>query len=382
MPTETFRGVWWLPETPDASILGDLTFSPEDGLHLELSGHLNAPQHPLQALARAEVDSYPRVLGTVEGVQPVTLEDCFTIRWQVGARRATQILRPHTAFVGRNSNADGPLLWKHMRFRLSHLLEWFGDNGITQTFEPDDRRTTLTHQEREPLQAATDSWRVELREGLSFVDREFTVPRWEPYAEFRVTVPRAVQFERLAQEFLSPLQDLVTIAAGEACWQTDVYVAEDSSDEAWPGARVLGASHRAAADTPDQLRRSEWLFTAGGLGVQRFAEVIPAWLAAAGTFRDPRAVLFEEFYRGPSPLENRFLLAALTAESFHHALFPEQVTEVSDEGWAGLLRSMLNAVPEEHRHMMAPTTDTPEEQSFPRSSVWVSLPEPGVLVRE
>jgi len=59
-------------------------------------------------------------------------------------------------------------------------------------------------------------------------------------------------------------------------------------------------------------------------------------------------LLFEEFYRGLTPLENRFLLAVLAAETFHGLLFPNTV-EVSDAEHEVRMAEVLAAIPDEHR---------------------------------
>lgn len=348
MPSESYPGVWWLPDRPDDRVVGDLTFTHEDGPRLELRGILGGAESGLMALAAARVESHARVLGRVQGLQPVTLDDCVVTRSSVGWGEATQTLRPRIAYLGASAEEEGPLLWRCMRLRMRHLLQWFGDDGVSENWDREAGRGTLHYERPETLSASTDNWSVSLRPRLSHIEPDGVIPRWQPYVEFEVTLPFAVDYPCFARLFLTSLQDLITLAAGQAAWLTDVIVAKDESSESWPGARILVGSYRASSDNPDPVRPEEWLFTAKTLGPSRFADVLVAWLGAAEKFRAPRALLFEEFYRGLTPLENRFLLTVLAAETFHGLRFPG-AAEVSDTAHEKRMAEVLAAIPEKHR---------------------------------
>lgn len=67
------KGQWWLPEKPDVKLSGTLTFSPFEGLHLEVQGSFKEVNLPGK-LSEPDI-----ILGLSHEGQNITLYKCLEI---------------------------------------------------------------------------------------------------------------------------------------------------------------------------------------------------------------------------------------------------------------------------------------------------------------
>lgn len=135
--TQTFnlKGDWFLPEDANQRLSGELSYSPEDGIHLELIGDFQ--MNPL-GLNR---NSYPTILGIVEGSREISLFGCMYVgRGEVSLVKGNEIAKPVITFAV-NSMVDGWLFgsFEEVRatdvyFEIDGLSEWLCTTG----FKPDD----------------------------------------------------------------------------------------------------------------------------------------------------------------------------------------------------------------------------------------------------
>jgi hypothetical protein len=75
------KGQWWLPEKPDDDLHGELSYTPDNGVRLELQGDLHAPDnggfHP-------PVFQYvPLILGITSQGSEVSLLNCIQTKGSV-----------------------------------------------------------------------------------------------------------------------------------------------------------------------------------------------------------------------------------------------------------------------------------------------------------
>ena len=117
----THQGVWWLPSAPDVHVGGMLVFDDDKGLTLNLLGALD--ETPLGG----PWPSYPILQGCTDGGEAITLINCSLIgRHQAYPGFLTQKYRPTHALIGCHFDAPDELQFYQVRFRCSHLEEWFG----------------------------------------------------------------------------------------------------------------------------------------------------------------------------------------------------------------------------------------------------------------
>jgi hypothetical protein len=69
----TFKGLWWLPATPDKAVPGTLSAHSESGLSFETTGSLSGEENPFGMLITGKPDSYKVVHGETDNNQTVTL---------------------------------------------------------------------------------------------------------------------------------------------------------------------------------------------------------------------------------------------------------------------------------------------------------------------
>ena len=94
--TQTFnlKGDWFLPEDANQRLSGELSYSPEDGIHLELIGDFQV--NPLGL----GLNSYPTILGIVEGSREISLFGCMYVgRGEVSLVKGNEIAKPVITFT-------------------------------------------------------------------------------------------------------------------------------------------------------------------------------------------------------------------------------------------------------------------------------------------
>lgn len=114
-----YNGFWWLPETPDKYVPGQLKFTPIDGLILELQGHL----HPRSAKSFAP----SLVIGTSREGKLITLQHCqlTNISHAGSYGYDTSTLTAGIAFRGTHFQNPENIVFKSLSVRYAYLDEWF-----------------------------------------------------------------------------------------------------------------------------------------------------------------------------------------------------------------------------------------------------------------
>lgn len=150
-----YKGYWWLPEQPDNEVFGIFSFTPQQGITLELEGKL----HP----------SFDRnfnpdlILGITKSGEHVTILNCQLTNQthSLGNTYEQSSLVAEMAFKGKGFNAfhfesTDIIKFRRLTIRYAHLDEWLSDYiadfDIDTTDFPKNHSMTVQYQ---PSQAAT-----------------------------------------------------------------------------------------------------------------------------------------------------------------------------------------------------------------------------------
>jgi hypothetical protein len=351
----TMAGNWWLPEAPSRSVSGDLTLD-DEGVRLSLRGTLLSAPAALQAMAERDAEAFPIVLGVTTNGKQVTLEDSVVVgtQMQLGPGVPTQRLLPRVAYVGVHVESVEDLVWTGVGFRVRHLAEWFAARGVVEQLltDNDNRPTGYSLEYRYPttMEANVDGARVELIPEFSVEGHPLRGRSLVPGVNWRVTVEKAVPLDRLAEAFVSPLQDLVTLGTAVSCPITHLRVFDanyrlQGTDHELQ-VEVLIDSHRAGLDVDSVLFPHEMLFRANMLG-DRFADAIGAWLKAWQDLRSTCGLMFGPEYVGQTMFDNRVMNAVQAAEALHAVRFSS--LEVSPDEYEQRVAAVLGSAPDAHR---------------------------------
>ena len=70
-----YKGYWWLPSNPDATVAGILTYIPHEKITLELIGSFDSEKAPIETLIKNKTENI--ISGFTSDSKKITLVNCF-----------------------------------------------------------------------------------------------------------------------------------------------------------------------------------------------------------------------------------------------------------------------------------------------------------------
>ena len=174
-------GTWWLPQNPQVVVPGKLSFSPENGVTLELYGSFYSS--PFEQIGEIENTSFPSevspinenpnvtygvpvnfikpeesiILGLlVDNNEEVTLYRCIGIvaKFQFMKQRTTLSFNIESIFRNIHFKDTQDIKFKSISVQYSNLREWIGKSGI-QVFKLQDYQPLICYQRPSNIHLAT-----------------------------------------------------------------------------------------------------------------------------------------------------------------------------------------------------------------------------------
>jgi hypothetical protein len=338
-------------------VSGDLTYD-DEGLRLTLEGTLLDAPRTLQAMTRGDELEYPLVLGETLSGREVTLSNSLVVGTEMQLIRmhvSLQRLAPRVAYLGIHLPSIDDPTWARLTFKTRHLNEWLGAPGVTDQPRIDENKRlvgfALEYTTPSTLHAETGGALIELVSEFSVEGSPLRTRQLSPRASWRVTLRDARALLDLATNYITPLQDLVTLGTATPCPVTDIRVS--SAEEVQTGTRtdveVLYDSHRVGLDASNVLLPTEMLFRADAFA-NRFEEAMAAWLTARQRFRAACSLVLGSEYARPDMLDNRIMNAVQAAEAFHRERFDSSEKPAGEH--AVRLDAVLKSAPSEYRRWL------------------------------
>jgi len=330
---------------------------------LELIGNLEGAE-----TGRAEYDLLyglgPEGLATLRGCSQTQLKIHYP-----GSTR--QVLLVRVAVLGahlRDMVFSGGVL------SFEHLAEWAPPLPPELRQEQDEtggRVSIIRYAPPAPLEATVDSGAVRLEWRFATATSAMADVALHRATVFVIDLLGTVGLDRLWDGFVRPLQNLVTLATGEpsALTSLEVWPAQKSviapplpdGITRLPDVRVyypllLEPSRAERFIGPDKL-----FFQPSDLASD-FSGHIRRWLAASEDIRAPMDLFFGSHYAPPRFLETRFLVYCQAAEVFHRIRYSNEAEDPATYG--PKVRSVLDAIPEEHRRWVERALDHANYKTF------------------
>lgn len=151
----SLKGDWFLPETPDKRLSGEVSYNPDEGIHLELIGDFK------DKLLGYEDGYYPTILGVVEGSRDISLFNCKIVsRGIVSYVKGSEMARPVMTFVvntmtdGWFFSSDKDVIAKTLYIEIDGLAEWLHVSGFSfnsLNINPETHNVDLHYHLPEPI---------------------------------------------------------------------------------------------------------------------------------------------------------------------------------------------------------------------------------------
>ncbi len=331
-PFETL-GIWWLPENEVEQLTGTLSFSPEEGVRLELVGSFADMMEALNTVNAHKYRIFPKIFGIIQNGDFVTLEDCT----ELNAGLAWGTLRRQTfqcrfGYLGSHHISVNKPMFTEILAEYSHLLDWLRMSGVFEEVERNPEtglsKFTLVYQEPQALKAHYEN--VEIAFGLNMSARYGA--RTKSYSEqsvCHIKLTEARSIDSWLQDYVGPLQDLLTLATDRpnAVLKLSAYPSEETD-----------CTQEKVTDKP--LKRyfqiiytplfykscdpDKWIFpeecnfvlndlSASGIALANF---LAAWFKFRKELSNVCDLYFNSRYRPAVFVEDRFLALVRASESY------------------------------------------------------------------
>lgn len=354
--THTYRGLWWLPATPDERLSGTLTITNGEPV-LELVGHFG--RRPLsesetERTYSLDLADHERILGLTTDGKDVTLVDCGeapvgnTISFpgiEVGAYRA------RVAVIGQAFGDGDSIEFDAVEMRTSELEKWVGytpfpvkrheerRGGVIDFALPDDMEFTLANGDQATL-------KFEMRTaGLGVVTTEATL-RFAAWLGLRFVERRDLAAVTSA---VWRLRNFLSLALGrtQTVLAVDAY-RDDLVDKT--GHRITLHLFYGVPFNPEPPKRGthpwEILFTFKRVR-EHLGDVLTAWLDHHDLYEPVFGLYFGTLYNPSTYREQRFSAYAQAIETYDRLKRPKARQRPKAEHNA-MLNEIYAGVPAEH----------------------------------
>jgi hypothetical protein len=346
------KGRWWLPESPENEVPGELIYSPDDDVRLELQGDLHAPDdggfHP-PIFRNAGL-----ILGITLKGKEVSLLDCTQLKGNVTLGESRVIpqtaFRCKYAFIGYHFESSVTVKFKEILVRFTQLDDWFDQNPFHYEQSNSFSEVNLGYNAPESCQATVGEYTILFFSVGPSLSRpsagEFSISQ---KAWIKIT---SINCERNFQDFLPVIrriQDFLTLGVGIPVFPIEMEGFCESNTQILENGKVYPYSIQIFYALPWQakpMRRiypTEMVFTLKYLQ-DRLEIFLQNWFAKSDDLKPVLDIYFSLLYRDDIYAEFRFLGLAQAIETYHRRMYGGKY-QPDDEYIAGLYKRFLQVIP-------------------------------------
>lgn len=344
-PTK-YKGIWYLPNSPERKLIGELVYDPYKGSVLEIYDNF---ENKLLSCLDEDI-SYDVVLGYIEGNRDITLHnvfflDCGNVKFD---DKETSI--PFTKyyvnyfFVDCKVCNSEELRFKRARVHIHNIEEWAGLDGFSLTMSQNE--TNIHYSSTDPIQFTLPVTEVKAKlynhlEEYSvsgYIDKfclsqktDLIINSAEPksFKELMVLVFRFVQFVTLA------LYQSTHIDSYQLEFGNNIVSLYYKQNYIFEGKR---------------LKSCEFFFRFNDIS-NSFQSVINKWYGLADKMDEIMLLLYDQFKNNRNNLQNSFLNIAQIVESFHALCYDHE--RLVDEQLKNYMKTVIKNAPEDYKNEIA-----------------------------
>jgi hypothetical protein len=349
MDSFELKGLWWLPDSPEDSIAGDLAYDGEHFPTLSLTGSWDE-----LAQAINELPTYPVVHG-VAGKHRITLVDCTVAgtRVEIPGTVYTSV-RCDVALIGEHLDPDG-LLFEELHVRYDILDEWSWITGFTTEYELDQSsggiaRLSLHYAKPAPIEADCDEVVVAIEAEWTKGGRLVFEHEIKQSLFLRIIPNTPLSLETLYLKYARRLQDFLIVTSGYPTSTVTLRgiprsidaISGSGSPGRMPPVEVALPIPKGTV-RPDHCRPEGMPLPLAVIG-DDLSIALRRWFALDDEF-SPILNLYFSAMLHPSPfVEQQFLTLTQTLEAYHRRQIGGQYLE--DEAFQSLRGSLTSTVRE------------------------------------
>jgi hypothetical protein len=217
MESFEYRGLWWLPESPENKIAGNLTFSQEKGFLLDIIGALKPYENGLMSLSQHSI-----ILGVTTGSKKITLQNCMQVGHSISIVETSKYIA-NIGFVGIHIDNEEDLLFDKIQARYTYLYDWVGISGIEREFFPEDRAShTLKYSAPEDIEIQTHVGNIRFT-FIGNTEGKWHIHNFSESTWIALDANKEKTFDEIAKDFLFPFKALITLGTTNANFIEELY---------------------------------------------------------------------------------------------------------------------------------------------------------------
>jgi hypothetical protein len=331
----TYKGHWWLPESPEERVCGTLTYVPQDGAALELFGSFSSSVTGLTRLFAPKI-----ILGESDHGR-VTLHDCVQTHLTLGSMQSCSF-EVRNILLGYHFSTEHDIAFKRLLVHYSSLDEWINRSGfdkkvLAESMHPPWDRFTIVYERPQLIEAALSAdcnislyFQVSFP-GLSYLQKEACIVQ-EDYVELEFSSNRGLND---CYDELFHLRNFLTlgISAPICTLKLRGYI-QDREDPI-----KIFSKQQYMPQELELIHPLKVLFSFDFIA-ERFALFLKNWYSKRGSLKRVYELYFSLVYNPHMYLDDRFSSLCEAAEAYHKAIVnPKRISlrirlsDIVDEFW-------------------------------------------------
>ena len=197
-------GYFWLPAQPEKKLPGTLVVTEGGKIQLELVGLFGESVEGINNFLSGD-DNPKRIVGHIEGINLVTLEDCFYTKkgFPLPGSITKSTIHAHMAIIGVAYEDEESIFMNTFRFSIEGIDEWVGLTGIKVEHQLEKRTASIAYVPPEDIS-------LNLSNGMKLlVTFSCTLPGFPNLTEAKITQKT---YFKLISEKESTLSDFISSA--------------------------------------------------------------------------------------------------------------------------------------------------------------------------
>jgi hypothetical protein len=314
------HGQWWLPDTPDDKQSGTFILDAEQCVLILDHSFAPIPQPASESAFKVVLERV--VHGVDADGQEYSLLDCSTHRPVVTGEMTNSYNGVYAVIVGAHLSRES-LAFDKATVTFTHLLDWTEWPGLPVASSVDGAETLFMlkagtrHHKTYPLSNAIlhlEENRQFTREAQSFSVRQ--------EAQFTVELTEPMEWLSLAQGYVTPLNDFLSLATSTASDFESIRVhVPGDPDDVMPSL-AFQSLHMQRNTSARRLEPIEMLVTLSDTGQSN--GFFATWFDVSETHRHTIQQLLASQYAPFEWADSTFLAATRAADAFHRRKFKEQ----------------------------------------------------------
>lgn len=341
---QRYRGRWWLPDVEDQAVCGEVVYSPEDGITLDLFTALD--RDPMNR-GTGRIVQFERIFGYSDEGESITVIGCTRNSYSGSSASPGAGSATHEAdylFVGDHLERADPAFTK-LKVGFPLLEEWAQlasprnhmDMQDPPRVSPGDKTGVLT-EIPESEEASIDGTTVKLGIGFNTHTKMYGQGEVALTARFTIEAENLISFTAYL-DHIKRLRDFITFGMGRPVQPRAItgYLPsrEQQSDVSVEVFHLLSYS----PEGPDSIHPSSTMFQRSDIE-ESFDETLNQWYEMTSSYEPVIDLYLGTQYNPRMYVQNTFLSLTQAIESYHRRAYNDRYL---NEKLYGNLRSNLDS---------------------------------------